>query len=119
VSNQTLYRFYDSENSLLYIGISINAYARAKTHQNTKEWWPEVAFIKLECFDSREFVQEAEKLAIQIEKPKYNIQHQAKHLADPWVIVEENSSNLTSSEIAKCIQSAFVMFNQLKRVKQA
>lgn len=50
---QTLYRFFDGD-TLLYVGISINAYHRARVHQNSAVWWDEVTHVTFEKFDTRE-----------------------------------------------------------------
>jgi len=117
MSEQTLYRFFDSKNVLLYVGISINAYERAKQHRATKTWWPEVEFIKLEKFANRNDVTQAEKLAIELEKPKYNIKHQKKVPIDVWGNLNEISYKLSSDELAKSLQTAFKMWEQLKRAE--
>jgi predicted GIY-YIG superfamily endonuclease len=117
MNRQTLYRFYDSANELLYIGISINAYERAKQHQASQSWWPEVAFIKLENFETRTDVLEAEKLAIGAEKPKYNIRHQLKASVDVWDNLNDLSNKLSSQQIAKGLEMAFKMWEQLKKAE--
>ena len=68
-----LYRFYDAEGALLYIGITNNPPARFRQHRGAKSWWDAVANIKLETFDSRRALEVAERGAIKSEKPKYNI----------------------------------------------
>ena len=78
MAEQTLYRFFDDEGQLLYIGISINAFNRAKKHRQEKYWWPEVAAITLYRYKTRADVEEAERRAIKEEKPLYN-----KTYADP------------------------------------
>lgn len=74
MSNQTLYRYWQEEK-LLYIGISINAYSRAKQHQVTAKWWPEATHVTFEKFPNRGAVEQAEKDAIKNEKPLYNVMH--------------------------------------------
>lgn len=72
---QTLYRLFDNEDRLLYVGISSKWYERLHQHEKNQPWWNTVATIKLEQFDSRSEVEEAEKLAIKTEKPLHNRQH--------------------------------------------
>lgn len=73
-----LYRHFDSEGQLLYVGISINALERSleryKQHSGT-EWFPSVAKITVTDFQSRDEALEAEAKAIKAEKPKFNIRH--------------------------------------------
>lgn len=68
-----LYRMFDAEGALLYVGITNNPKARFRTHSKTKAWWEEVANIAVEHFDTREALAYAEYQAIVNEHPLYNI----------------------------------------------
>jgi predicted GIY-YIG superfamily endonuclease len=70
--NEALYRFFDANHNLLYVGISNNWQARLKQHYKDSEFHWETAYITLEHFNTREQVEEAEKIAIANESPKYN-----------------------------------------------
>lgn len=70
---QSLYRLYDSEGNLLYVGISLTAADRLSQHRSQQSWWHKVASVTLEQHPDRAAVQEAERLAIQTEHPRYNI----------------------------------------------
>jgi predicted GIY-YIG superfamily endonuclease len=70
-----LYRFYTKTGQLLYVGITMNPPQRFKSHQNGKEWWSEVSGITVEHYESRLELQSAERRAIQVEKPRYNVVH--------------------------------------------
>lgn len=82
-----LYRQYADDNSLLYVGISLNAQNRLSQHYKGSAWFTEVTDVKIEWFDTREEALKAEVDAIRAEKPKCNIHHnlQAEKL------LEENS----------------------------
>lgn len=69
----TLYRYYDSEGQLLYVGITGNNTKRQSQHRRNSFWFGEVATASFEYFDDREEALEAETKAIQNEKPKHNI----------------------------------------------
>lgn len=71
----TLYRFYDDENRLLYIGITVNPAGRFGRHSDDKDWWASVARIAMQPFPDRASVLEAERRAIITERPKHNKQH--------------------------------------------
>jgi hypothetical protein len=71
----TLYRFYGSDERLLYIGISVNPWSRFKQHRDDKQWWDDIAQITMEKYPSRETVLEAERRAIGAEKPEHNVVH--------------------------------------------
>ena len=70
-----LYRFFDAEGRLLYIGISMNPPYRFGQHADDKPWWAEVARIAMETFPDRSAVLAAERRAIQTEQPLYNVVH--------------------------------------------
>lgn len=72
---QALYRFYDHDDDLLYVGITMDPPARFRSHRQTKDWWGDVACIRLEQFGSRTQALDAEKCAIKKEHPRYNVQH--------------------------------------------
>lgn len=68
-----LYRFFDSEGNLLYVGISLHAALRVMEHRIEKPWWPEVATITVEHLTgSRTTAARAERRAIKREHPRYN-----------------------------------------------
>jgi predicted GIY-YIG superfamily endonuclease len=72
-----LYRHFNSDGVLLYVGISINAVLRLSQHRQMSHWYDEIANITLESFETRAEALKAETHAIQNEKPKYNIQKTA------------------------------------------
>jgi len=70
-----LYRFYDADYELLYIGQTISPRTRFKDHAITKDWWEDVAKIELVRFNGPIELSQAEIRAIKTEKPKYNVMH--------------------------------------------
>jgi excinuclease UvrABC nuclease subunit len=68
-----LYRHFDENNNLLYVGISLNAINRLSQHKNNAKWYPKISYIKIEKYENRIDAMEAERLAIIKEKPSYNI----------------------------------------------
>jgi predicted GIY-YIG superfamily endonuclease len=70
-----LYRFFDAEDELLYVGITVGLRGRLAKHEVEKHWYGEIARISVEHFPSRDAVLAAEKAAIQAEKPQHNVQH--------------------------------------------
>jgi hypothetical protein len=70
-----LYRTYDHDGQLLYVGITNNPMGRFRSHEVTKDWWPNVAEIKLATFESRDDLVAAEREAILTEKPLHNVVH--------------------------------------------
>lgn len=66
-----VYRLYDAEGALLYVGSAYNPEQRSKKHRG-KEWWPEVARREDEWHPSREAAYVAETEAIAAERPAGN-----------------------------------------------
>jgi predicted GIY-YIG superfamily endonuclease len=66
-----LYRHYNSDNELLYVGISVDAVSRLKRHSS--EWKWTVARSEIAMFPTREEASAAEAEAIRAERPKYNV----------------------------------------------
>jgi hypothetical protein len=75
VSNATrqaaVYRLWDAEDNLLYIGSAYDPEQRCKEHRK-KSWWPEVARRTEEWFGHRGTAYREELKAIGVEKSKYN-----------------------------------------------
>lgn len=70
-----LYRFFDRDGYLLYIGLTKNPGTRWPAHSKDKPWWTEVATITIEHYPTRAEVEAAEIAAIRAERPLYNVQH--------------------------------------------
>lgn len=68
-----LYRFFNADGELLYIGVTQDPTARFKSHQHDKSWFSEVATSTMEHFTSRQELMAAELAAIQRESPRHNI----------------------------------------------
>ena len=67
-----VYRLYDSEGALLYIGSSFDPEKRCEAHRSTP-WWREVGQRTEEWFPNRSLAYAAETKAIRREKPKHNV----------------------------------------------
>jgi excisionase family DNA binding protein len=70
-----LYRHYNTDGELLYVGISLNAFARLVGHRDHSTWFADISRVELEAFETKEAALEAEKIAIQKERPTFNVQH--------------------------------------------
>ncbi|MFJ4473262.1 GIY-YIG nuclease family protein [Streptomyces sp. NPDC089424] len=68
-----VYRFYNAEDVLLYIGICDEPLKRWYNHAVDKPWWPDVARFGVTWFPSRDEALEAERKAILEEKPLHNV----------------------------------------------
>lgn len=73
-----LYRYFDADDGLLYIGISNDPAFRWKAHRygSGRNIWPTEAVRRtIEWHDSRPLSLKAEETAIKAERPRYNEKH--------------------------------------------
>lgn len=68
----SVYRCFDIEGHLLYVGHSTRVLGRLAEHSATKDWWKRVANVTVEHFDSRIEASTAEAAAIAAERPEMN-----------------------------------------------
>ncbi|GGK62107.1 hypothetical protein Sme01_04050 [Sphaerisporangium melleum] len=68
-----LYRLYDANDVLLYVGITASPTLRWEQHSRDKRWWPEVTRKEVEWHDSRQRAAAAETAAISADSPAYNV----------------------------------------------
>jgi hypothetical protein len=73
-----VYRFYDADNRLLYVGVTENWPARFHEHAKKAAWYKHARRIDLKPFDSREEALAEELRAIHDEDPLWNINGSAK-----------------------------------------
>lgn len=69
----TLYRLYDADGVVLYIGIAGNPGKRFEQHAKDKAWWSQVSTIRLDHYAGRALALAAETAAIRSERPRHNI----------------------------------------------
>jgi len=67
-----LYRWYDEEGLLLYVGITGALLERTTAHTNGDPWWAQVRSCTVEWLPSATEAAEAEQAAIRAERPAYN-----------------------------------------------
>lgn len=68
-----LYRLFNNADVLLYVGVANRPPERFNTHLSLKRWWDEVVRTDLEWHETRKAALTAERTAILIENPLYNI----------------------------------------------
>ena len=67
-----LYRHYDKDGALLYVGIAYCAFERLKYHRITARWFKQISKITIEHFRGRGAARRAERKAIETENPRFN-----------------------------------------------
>jgi hypothetical protein len=75
VTGCSLYRFYDAQDRLLYVGITSVGPQRWANHEAHKDWWVLVVRTTVEHFPDRVSAGKAEKAAILAEQPAQNVVH--------------------------------------------
>lgn len=80
-----LYRHFNKDGALLYVGISLSALQRLSQHGNGSEWFDHIAHVTIENFPNRIAAERAEKKAIQTERPTHNIAHALKAVNEETV----------------------------------
>lgn len=74
-----LYRHWDEEDNLLYVGISLSAVARLSDHMANSQWASDIAKVTVEYYGSRPAALAAEQKAIETEAPAYNVIYNRPH----------------------------------------
>lgn len=77
----SVYRYYDSDGALVYVGITSKGPQRQSQHTVTAEWWPHVARQDVEHYPSRDEAAARERELIQRFRPPFNVQHNPEHEA--------------------------------------
>lgn len=67
-----LYRLYDQDGALLYIGITSNLRRRRSTHRGQSPWFPQVAGYRIQGPFTWRGAEKAERAAILAESPRHN-----------------------------------------------
>lgn len=94
--HDVVYRFFDDDDSLLYVGMTIDSGRRYGDHRRRQPWWGEVTRIMIERHPDRQAARRAELLAIRTEQPRYNVAD-TQPLPEPGPprLVEEATAALT------------------------
>ena len=73
-----LYRHFDKDGVLLYVGVSQSALHRLKKHRHVSPWFKSIAKVDLTVYKCKDDALIAERQAIKREKPLHNITHSGK-----------------------------------------
>lgn len=77
-----LYRCYDADDRLLYIGCSNGPLARVESHRESAWWGDRIARVRFTVFPDREYALSKEREAIYLERPICNVRSRW-HKDDP------------------------------------
>ena len=110
-----LYRHFDKEGNLLYVGISLSFTKRLKQHSDNSHWFDLITNVTIENFQNRSDALEAERVSIQKENPLFNLRRPTpKEQKDFYKSrAEESGANL----VKRIVQfNAIYGVNELARV---
>lgn len=97
-----VYRFFDDEGVLLYVGLTNDPDRRFREHAVGKGWFLRVDHHEVEWFDSRSAAETAEREAIWQERPEFN---KANPIVDGRVDVGRSPRALDTVPVAESIQA--------------
>lgn len=72
-----LYRAFNRDGDLLYIGSSVQIDGRMRQHYLNAPWWFVASRFTFEAYPDEASAREAEATAIAAEHPRWNIRHRA------------------------------------------
>lgn len=90
-----VYRVFDASGSLLYVGCSVNVFARLKEHRKWAVWWADAVRGSVHRYPDRQHALGVEARAIRDEKPRDNCvleAHWGRHHGSSAEVVEEPMS---------------------------
>lgn len=101
-----LYRHFDSSGVLLYVGQSISATKRFKSHKKTASWFLDIARVEIENFEDRQAALDAEREAIKSERPLFNVLGAVRFLRfngspNNPLVAYRRSNDLTQAQLAE------------------
>lgn len=73
----SLYRHFDAEGRLLYVGVSCHFSSRTLQHMRDSHWYFDIVRIEIEHFPNRMRAERAEAIAIRDENPLHNVWQEA------------------------------------------
>jgi hypothetical protein len=118
-----LYRHFDPNGELLYVGVSLHALNRQNQHFKEAEWQKSIYQIVIEPFETREQGLAAEELAIRTEFPKFNSTHNKRRhpyqeLARVALATGTGSSETDAAEVSRKVRPNARYRKEFARLRQ-
>lgn len=88
-----VYRLYDQDKVLLYVGMSRDPQVRWRDHEK-KPWWPDVADRQVVWHATRGLAHADERAAIKREEPLHNLQRYDGAPAAPRAVPDSSDSGV-------------------------
>lgn len=118
-----LYRHFNSDGELLYVGVSLSAINRLGQHKEHSKWFSTITKVEIQSYATREEALDAEAIAINSERPKYNKRMSSTRLFRLEKISKESREkiqfiNHVKTSKSKIIQS-LVLFDAVYSLEDA
>ena len=108
-----VYRLYDNESRLIYVGCSYEPEQRIKRHHVTQWWAPQIAKVRIKVYPTRVAGLEAETEARNTEHPRWNIEARWIHrhnwtaaICADYITALENHTQRKTSRYERKIHKA-------------
>lgn len=90
----SVYRYFDKNGILIYVGITGRGMARNSEHNKTQEWWQYVTRQEVEHYATRRAAHNVEKQLIRQHHPPFNVQHNPEHAVVRATYLEFRRENI-------------------------
>lgn len=128
MTRTAVYRHYDADGRLLYIGCSCDPFSRFAVHRSVSSWAHDVANMSVEWFPDRETALCAEKAAILTEKPPHNSgwkQKEKRHwpanighlLVRDWAILTGTGAHGLAARLGVGVEKARALMLEVKHIQ--
>lgn len=109
-----LYRHFDAEGALLYIGISGGWFRRTAEHMKSSPWWREVSHIEITYYQNKADALAAETDAIARENPRHNKQKSVRRtVPNPAAMRSEVADSLSLKSAAVLLGISYTFLRSL------
>ena len=105
-----LYRLYERDGALLYVGITDDLSRRFWDHSRKKSWWRDVDGKMIWFYDDRSEAEEAETAAIYGEGPVHNVKGTPRHAEVLRIAQERAAGKYDRPEVDWSLREALTMY---------
>ena len=107
-----MYRFFDADGRLLYVGATYDLPTRIGAHRVNAFWWPLVARTRWQLFPTVEAALEAEREAIATEHPRFNVRSR------PWPSKPDEIQDMITALENGASPTTTYTLNRIARLRQ-
>lgn len=109
----SVYKYFDANSLLLYVGMTGRGQQRQAEHNATKEWWKFVSHQEVEHFTRRADAETRERALIRLHRPPFNVAHNPDHADTRAAYLSLATKN---GERVRNLSPAFIGRNDPKRI---